>query len=114
MNRLTALQVEVVAKCYTSLEKDTLAELLGLTVGSEDLARLIAATGWRVDGAFVLPVETPESRAFAARLIDPTFGEFQRPGSKDKADGLQVRATDYAEFSLKKFRFSFYCLAFVK
>lgn len=103
MNRLTVLQVEVVAKCYTSMEKDTLAELLGLPVSSEDLARLIVATGWRVDGGFVLPVETPESRAFAARLIDPTFGEFQRPGVKEKADGQQVRATRLLRIILNVF-----------
>lgn len=57
-NRLTSLQLETIAKCYTSLERELFAELLGIAADSEELTRVVATCGWRIDDGWVIPAET--------------------------------------------------------
>jgi hypothetical protein len=83
--RLRAIQVQLISKCYASIEKANVAKLMGISADSDDFAQLIGKCGWTVNGAFVHPSETSESKAFVTSLINKEFGEF-KPTGEDKTN----------------------------
>jgi len=77
-NRLLSNQLKLIAKCYSSIESEQVANLLALEKDPEELRNIISACGWTIEpDGFVAPTETPKLQETAENLINPLYGAME-------------------------------------
>lgn len=83
--RLIAIQLKLIAKCYSYIDKTSLGQMLGLSDCNEDadeaaeiFVTLTEKCGWRTEDNYVLPVASTVFHETVESLINVTdFGEIQ-------------------------------------
>jgi hypothetical protein len=77
-NRLLSNQLKLIAKCYSSIESEQVANLLALEKDPEELRNIISACGWTIEpDGFVAPTETPKLQETAENLVNPLYGAME-------------------------------------
>jgi len=95
--RLIATQLKLIAKAYSAIELEEVANLLAIDKNDE-LHAVISTCEWKVDNdGFVLPIETPQLHEMTAGLVDPLYGTIEHPKKVEPAMVDEKKRENYIE-----------------